>query len=176
MKLTDLLTEKRPAILKRWLDKIIEAYPANTSFFLRKEDQFANPIGHTIRQGTEAIFDALLDGVDLGKIAPFLDGIIRIRAVQEGLPSEGINFIFALKTIIREMLGPPVQDFQIAEDLLVLESRIDSIALLAFDNFMKCREKIYELKANETRNMTFRLLQKAGIVGEIPGEDPGAKQ
>jgi hypothetical protein len=29
---------------------------------------------------------------------------------------------------------------------------------------MKCREKIYELKANEARNMTFRLLQQAKLI------------
>jgi hypothetical protein len=29
---------------------------------------------------------------------------------------------------------------------------------------MKCREKIYELKANESKNMTFRLLQQARLI------------
>jgi hypothetical protein len=32
--------------------------------------------------------------------------------------------------------------------------------LYAFDLYMGCREKIYDLKAQESRNMTFRLLQK----------------
>jgi hypothetical protein len=29
---------------------------------------------------------------------------------------------------------------------------------------MRCREKIYDLKAQEARNMTFRLLQKAQLL------------
>jgi hypothetical protein len=177
MKLIDFLAEKRPAILKKWLEKIIETYPADSSFFLsRQKDQFTNPIGHTIRQGAEALFDALRNEADIETMAPFLDGIIRIKAVQEGLPSNGVSFIFALKAIIRETLGQSIKGDDIAQEFLQLESRIDSVALLAFDNFMKCREKIYELKANETRNMTFRLLQKARILSEIPGEESAPEQ
>ncbi len=173
MNLIDLLSEKRPAILKRWLDVTVDYYPAETSLFLKKQnDQFANPIGHTLAEGTEAIFDALLCGADDDKSAPFLDSIMRIRAVQEGSPSRALVFIFLLKGIIREILGSAVQEIAVAEELVELESRIDAMALRAFDNFIKCREKIYELKANETRNMTYRLLQKAQMICEIPGEEP----
>jgi hypothetical protein len=31
---------------------------------------------------------------------------------------------------------------------------------------MKCREKLYDIKANELRNMTFRLLQRVNDIGE----------
>ncbi len=173
MNLIDLLSEKRPAILKRWLDVIVESYPSGTSIFLKNQpDQFANPVGYTIAQGTEAIFDGLLRGVDAEKAASFLDSIIRIRAVQEGPPSRALVFILLLKGIIRETAGQTAHDPSIAEELVELESKIDAIALRAFDSFIKCREKIYELKSNETRNMTYRLLQKAHMICEIPGEEP----
>ena len=177
MNLIDLLSEKRPAILKRWLDVTVDTYPAETSLFLKKQkDQFANPVGHTLAQGTEAIFDALLYGDDAEKSeksASFLDSIMRIKAVQEGAPSRALVFIFLLKAIIREILGQAVQEPSIAEELAALESSIDALGLRAFDSFIKCREKIYELKANETRNMTYRLLQKAQMLCEVPGEEPG---
>ncbi len=62
-----------------------------------------------------------------------------------------------------------------AEELVIFESRIDAIALHAFDSFMKCREKIYEIKTNETKNMTFRLLQKAQLISQTKEseESPG---
>ncbi len=177
MNLIDLLSEKRPAILKRWLDVTVDYYPAETSLFLKKQnDQFANPVGFTIAEGTEAIFDALLRGADAEKCAPFLDSIIRIRAVQEGSPSRALVFIFLLKGIIREVLGPAAQEIPVAEELIELESRVDAIALRAFDNFIKCREKIYELKANETRNMTYRLLQKAQMLCDVPDEESGVRE
>jgi hypothetical protein len=182
MNLKDLLSAKRPAILKRWLDVTVDAYPAETSLFLKKQkDQFANPVGHTLAQGTEAIFDALLCGADdekSEKSSSFLDSIIRIKAVQEGPPSRALVFIFLLKGIIRETLGQAAQEHSIAEELAALEASIDAIGLRAFDSFIKCREKIYELKANETRDMTYRLLQKAQMLCEIPGEEsePGGRE
>jgi len=36
--------------------------------------------------------------------------------------------------------------------------------------YMKCREKIYEIKANEARNMTFRLLQQAKLIADNDDE------
>jgi hypothetical protein len=177
MNLIELLSEKKTAILKRWLDATFDTYPAETSIFLKNQkDQFANPVGHTLAQGTEAIFDALLCGTDAEKSTLFLEGIIRIRAVQEGPPSRALVFIFLLKGIIREILGQAAQERPIAEELAELDSAIDAIGLRSFDSFMKCREKIYELKTNETRNMTYRLLQKARLLREIPGEEPGHEE
>jgi hypothetical protein len=37
---------------------------------------------------------------------------------------------------------------------------------------MQCREKIYELKANEMKNRTFRAFERAGLVSEIPADTP----
>jgi len=48
------------------------------------------------------------------------------------------------------------------------------LGLLAFDIFMRCREKLYDIKANEMRHMTFRLLQQANLICEQPGEEPDA--
>jgi hypothetical protein len=58
--------------------------------------------------------------------------------------------------------------------LLALESRIDSLALFSFDIFVACREKLYDIKANELRNMTFRLLQKVNVSDEDEGKEPGS--
>ncbi|MBF0557508.1 MAG: RsbRD N-terminal domain-containing protein [Nitrospirae bacterium] len=171
MSLKDLLLEKRAAILKRWLDAIYQTYPAETSIFLQKQkDQFANPVGYTLAQGTEAILDGLLSGADTESATPFIDSIMRIRAVQEGAPSRALVFIFLLKGIIRELLGQSLLERHLAEEMALLESAIDALALRAFDSFVKYREKIYDLKANETKNMTYRLLQQARLLVEIPGE------
>jgi hypothetical protein len=35
---------------------------------------------------------------------------------------------------------------------------------------MRCREQIYDLKANEMRNWTYRLLKRAKMVKEVPAE------
>jgi hypothetical protein len=171
MDLRNLLSEKRPAILKRWFDAVLETYPADTSNFLKKQkNQFTNPVGHTIYQGMEHILEELLRGTDLDKLVPSLDNIVRIRAVQDLTPSQAVSFILFLKKIIREELGNNVREHSACGDILGLEDRIDTLALMSFDIYISCREKIYELKANETKRLTYRLLQRANLVCEMPDE------
>lgn len=162
------LKDKKPAILKNWFNAIADTYPSDTAGFLKKKKaQFANPVGYTITEGIEGLFDALLKGMIPDTVNAFLDGIIRIRAIQDFAPSEAVAFVFQLKKSIREELGTEVLSQPgMAEELTAFDSAVDDLALFAFDIFMKCREKIYELKANEARSMTFRLLQKARLIEE----------
>ncbi len=169
MNLQDFLRKKKASILKRWFQLILETYPADASGFLKKEkDRFANPVGHSISSGIEALYEELLGGRDPANISRVLDEIIRVRAVQDFSPSRAIGFIFYLKKCIREELGDELRDDRIAGEFLKLESRIDNLALLSFDIYMKCREKMYEIRANEVKNRTFMLLERAGLVCGIP--------
>jgi hypothetical protein len=137
-----------------------------------KEGRFANPVGHSVAAGVEGIFEDLLQGIDKDKVSVFLDNIIRIRAIQEFTPSQAISFVFFLKRIIREELAGEVREKSLSDELTLFENDIDSMGLLAFDIFMSCREKLYDIKANEMKNMTFRLLQKANLICEKPEEGP----
>lgn len=166
MNLKEHLIEKKPAILKKWFDAIADTYAKDTAGFLKKQKaQFTNPIGYTLAEGTEKLFDALLQGMLPDTVSAFLDSMVRIRAIQEFSPSEALSFIFQLKKVIREELGSEILlQPGISAELVVFESAIDDLALFAFDIFMQCREKIYDLKANEARSQTFRLLQQARII------------
>jgi hypothetical protein len=166
MDLKQYLTEHKSAIQKKWFDDIAGTYPNETSNFLKKQKaQFTNPVGYTLSEGLEHLFDALLQGMLPDTVTRFLDSIVRIRAIQEFTPSEAVSFIFQLKKVIRQELGAEIlQQPGIAGELSAFESTIDDLALFAFDLYVKCREKIYELKANEARNMTFRLLQQARLI------------
>jgi len=166
MNLKHHLIEKKPVILKAWFNSVAESYQSDTAGFLKKQKaQFTNPVGFTFAEGLEGLYDAVLQGVILDRVSSFLDSIIRIRAIQEFNPSEAVSFIFQLKKVVRQELGPEVLQQQgISAELAAFESAIDDLALFAFDIFMKCREKIYELKANEARSMTFRLLQQARLI------------
>ncbi|MEK6690110.1 MAG: RsbRD N-terminal domain-containing protein [Nitrospirota bacterium] len=178
MELKNLLSEKRDVILERWFDLILKSYPADTSSFLRNQkNQSTNPVGHTILKSIEGLFDKLIEGLDHtsgDSWSSFLDNIIRIKAVQDFTPSHALSFIFDLKKIIREELknDPVLNSIQdnsgsgngITVELSKLDSRIDALALDSFDIYMKCREKIYDLKAKEFENKTFRLLQMANLI------------
>lgn len=175
MKINHLLLENKPKIIKKWFDLILETYPADTANFLKAQNnRFHNPVGHTIFEGIEGLFEELIDGMDSDRVAKCLDNIIRIRALQELTPSRAISFIFLLKKVIREDLANEIREHQLFEELMTLESIIDDLANISFDIFMKCREKLYELKAKEVRNLTIRLLQRANMTEEKKTEENSA--
>jgi hypothetical protein len=112
----------------------------------------------------EVIFDGLIRDPGKEDLSGFPDDIVRLRAVQDLLPSQALAFLFSLKGIIREELRAEIAGQDLSDALLSLESRIDSLALSAFDIFMQCREKIYEIRANELKRANFRHLQRADVM------------
>jgi hypothetical protein len=174
MTLEKFLSEKKPAIVEKWFHLVLASYPADTTNFLKtQKDPFTNPVGHTIHQGVEKILNELIHGIDIERVSPFLDSILRVRAVQDLTASQAVSFIFSLKSVIREEMERDRNFSLPLDELRELDSRIDSLALASFDVFMKCREKLYEIKANELRRMTFRLVQRANALGgEADAESP----
>jgi hypothetical protein len=151
MKLKVLLKQRRQAIIDRWLSLIIKTYPADAAKFMgRESNQFSNPVGHTFAREIETLFDALVGDAGTPAVNSSLDEINKIRAVQDHTASRAVAYIFFLKTAIREEIDEKSEG-RIVEDLLSLESQIDGMALLAFDSYMRCREKLFEIKCDDIR-------------------------
>ncbi len=173
MGLEGLLEKHHRTIVNKWFDSVVRTYPADTARFLKKQkDPFANPVGRTTFNGVEGMYDQLRGEMDDEAIVSFLDPIIRIRAVQGFTPSKAAGFVFSLKSIIRETIGGQLREKEDLEGLMALEARIDRLGLLAVDIFMGCREKIYQLKANEIRNRVFSAFHRAGLVADTPEDGP----
>ena len=175
MVLEDLLSRKKSVILDRWLQLILESYPADASRFLKQEkDRFANPVGYTISQEIEVLYEQLLHGMDSDKLATCLDNMIRIRSVQDFSPSQTIAFTFLLKKAIREELASHIAERQGFEELLRFESRIDRVVLLALDIYMKCREKVHQIRVNEVKNekeSALKLLERMSPIYGKPANE-----
>lgn len=177
MRFQDLLSQKKDAILERWLWLVMETYPEDTSRLLEREkDRFMNPVRFTVSREIDALFEELLHEMNHDRISASLDQVIRIRSVQDFSPSQAIQFVFLLKRAIEEVLGKGIRERQFLEEWLQLQSKVDEMALLAFDLYMECREKICEIKVREAkagRERAFRLLERIGVVkGKIEkGED-----
>jgi hypothetical protein len=174
MGLVNILSDKRSTIVKKWRDVIVDTYPSDTQRFIRKEkDQFANPVGNIILKDIETLYDELIKDGDNDKITSCLENIIRIRAVQDFRPSQAIGFVLQLKRLIREVLGPQALSNGFSGESQALENRIDDIALLAFDIYAQCRQKIYEIRVNEVKNHLGKLLERANLTLEIPEQKSG---
>ena len=165
------LVSQKEAIAGKWLTRVIDTYPPETARFLRSQkDPFANPVGHATRQGLNTLVELLNAELDETAARAALDPVIRVRAIQAFSPAQAVGFVFELKAILRECLGPASQN---SEELGLLEGRVDQLALVAFDIYMQCREKIYELKANEMKNTTYKAFARAGLIKD---PDQGAGQ
>ena len=159
------LSQNKQIILERWQELIWGTYPAETARFLQKNNQFENPVGHDIREGIQGIFDGILQCQDKKVFYPFLDKIVRIRAVQSFSPSQAVAVVFFLKQAVREELRKEIAAHKIPYgELLTFESKVDEMALLTFDVYMECREKLSEIRINEVKNRTYKLLQKANLI------------
>jgi hypothetical protein len=175
-KLKNILIESQQKILQEWFAIVVETYPAETAKFLKSQkDPFANPVGRAVRNGVEDLFDELIGGINREHAGACLDSMIRIRAIQNFTPSEAIGFIFSLKDVIRKISGKKIVEMNLLEELHAFESEIDNLGLIAFDIYMKCREKIYEIKANEFRNRHYSAFRRAGLISEVP-DDPALEQ
>ncbi len=167
-----LLHKRKTAIARRWLDKTLETYSPDSSAFLkRNKDQFANPVGKAFSDGTQAIVDGLFaeaEPVDPRELCSHLESMIKIRSLQELTPSEAVSFVFILKEAVREELADHISHEGNLDELLTFETRIDQLALFAFDIYTKCREKVFELRINEVKRTGYRQLRKAGLIVDDP--------
>jgi hypothetical protein len=170
MGLKTVLSQRKNHLVQKWFNAVVDTYPADASKFLKNQkDPFGNPVGNITSKGLECLFDALLlNDMKRDVLLSALDPIIRIRTVQDFSPSQATCFILLLKKIIRDDLKQNQKIKAFANEISLLEDRIDELLLLSFDIYVKCREKIYELKANEVKNRTFRAFERAGLIREEP--------
>jgi hypothetical protein len=160
----DLLKKNKAAILERWFHLILETYPANTATMMRKDkNQFTNPVGSTLSREIEVLFKNLCEGSQDEKCQASLDSILKIRSVQDFSPSKAVGFIFLLKRAIGEILKNEICKESVMDEWLKFQSKIDDLALQAFDIYMNCREKICEIRINQARvekEMAFRMIER----------------
>jgi hypothetical protein len=130
-------------VAERWIERTLASYPAEVHSLLSGEqDPFRNPAGHAIKESLTTLARELLGEMNEKAIATALDALVRLRAVQDFRPSEALRFIFDLRDVVAEVAGSLPQ---------VLERRIDELALIAFDQYMACRDQIAGLREKELR-------------------------
>lgn len=131
-------------ILEQWFTLAIEPYPGETVRFLASEkDRFRNPVGFALRENLAILVQELHGKMDLSVITSALQAIVRLRAVQNISASQAVEFIFQLRPLVRELM--PEYDAEL------LGSRIDQLALIVFEEYVRCREQLSEIRVSESR-------------------------
>ena len=113
-----------------------------------------------MKEGLSALVEEVLGGMDPGRVSAALDGIVRMRAVQDFTAGQAVSFVFLLRDVVRTHLGDGEEARRLAE------RRIDELAVVAFDLFMACREKMYEIRAEALKRSIYvetRLDRKRAV-------------
>ena len=175
MELEKYLTEHRRKLVDKWVAAVIETYPKDSvKFFLNTKDPFANPVGNTIKRSIDLLFaEVIKQKMDPAAVNEAMDPIIRLRAVQEFSPSRAIAFILTIKHLLSDALKKHRTDKEVALFLENVAANTDELILIAVDIYGKCREKIYLLRINQSKESLKKLLIKNDLLCEIP--DPNSQ-
>lgn len=172
MSLFDTLAARRETVLDRWFDAIVDTYPGLSSVFLHKKHPFGNPVGVGISTALTGVYDELLAPCLGEGTAALVESIMRIRSVQDFSPAQAAAVFFLLKPVVHEICAGDLAADGLA-DYLVLESRIDALALMAFEAHSRFREQIFEMRIADFKQRFSGLMRRHNIVCELPGAGPG---
>ena len=168
-RLKGLIEKEKGEIIKKWFEATLQTYAPDTArFYKSQKDQFANPVGNITAKGLAFLLDQLLGNFDPDAVRAHLDPIVRIRAVQDFTPSRATAFILSLKNVLRKCLADELRDAGAVMELLAFESRIDQLCLAAFDIYMACKEKLYQISANDMRSQALKAFRRAGLIVDEP--------
>ncbi|MBW2521149.1 MAG: RsbRD N-terminal domain-containing protein [Deltaproteobacteria bacterium] len=143
-----MLASKKKAIAGKWIEAVLDTY-GSPGFFKKQKDRFANPIGATISEGLQELYDVLVENRELAEAAAPLESIIKMRAVQDFTPSKAVSFVFLLKHIVHQEMAGEADGERVRKGLAALDARLDRVALMAFDLYMECRERLHRIRVNE---------------------------
>lgn len=158
-----VLWPHKETMTRRWVDTVHGTYPFDTVGFLRtRRDRFANPVGYRTEEAAKALMDVVFsDTPDEEPIRRAVDEIVRVRAIQDMSPEHAVGIFFAMKQIIRETLRESGQLAEVLDALLMVESRIDSVVLLAFGAYARSRETLHKLRVEENKRQYSQILRLA---------------
>lgn len=186
MKALKLFRTYKKDVTDAWTEAVFATYPLETTGFLRtRRDPFSNPVAHMTREAADILFDAMIgEDVSPAQVKAALERFVKLRAVQKFAPSQNMAVFYLMKPILREKVLPELRLKGQLDAYLAAESRLDSLALLAFDIYTRARETVAEARIREIRNQHAQLARWAQRLEDGPpplgetgsGEDAATAQ
>ena len=170
MDIAELCSNRREALVDRWVNRFFASYPLDSKGFMRtSRDRFANPVGETTRHSALVLFDAVI-GMDAepDTVKQALHDLIWIRAVQDMPPAKAVGALYLLKDILRsdvlpECLKPELAGQNMLNAYLDMESRIDTLGLMALDMYSEARERVFRIRVEEVKRSQSQVIRLAKL-------------
>lgn len=172
MESREILRKNKKEVVSNWVEAVFATYPLETTGFLRtKHDPFANPVAHMTREAANILYDAMSgEEVDPAVIKASLERFIKLRAVQKFNPGESMAVFYLMKPVLRKFVFPEMRSSANLDDYLEVESRLDTLALLAFDMYVKARDTVAEARIKEIKNQYAQLARWAQKLENGPSD------
>ncbi|MFU8819159.1 MAG: RsbRD N-terminal domain-containing protein [Desulfurivibrio sp.] len=162
MRLLQFLRDNKGDIQDRWVSLVLDSYSQDAAaIFKREQDRFANPVGYSTRHTLTTLYSLLFDHdtPQFDQLGAALEDFIKIRAVQTFTPASAVAFVYDLKGVVRKAAARE-RDLETAPgDWERLHDTLDTVALLVFDLYMACRERLYKAQLHEYKSMNHMLTQ-----------------
>ena len=170
MDIAELCSNRRDALVERWVNKFFASYPLDSKGFMRiSRDRFANPVGETTRIAASVLFDAVI-GLDAepSAVKQALHDLIWVRAVQDMPPSKAVGALYLLKELLREevlpeCLKPENSGQKVLKEYLDMESRLDTLGLMALDMYSDARERVFRIRVEEVKRSQSQVIRLAKL-------------
>ena len=115
------------------------------------------------------LFDAVI-GMDAepDTVKQALHDLIWIRAVQDMPPAKAVGALYLLKDILRsdvlpECLKPELAGQNMLNAYLDMESRIDTLGLMALDMYSEARERVFRIRVEEVKRSQSQVIRLAKL-------------
>lgn len=163
MNVSAIFQEHSKEIISAWIDIVHSTYHFDTKGFLRtKKDRFCNPVGEMTETVAKYLYDAVAgEPIDVTVVSGKLERFVKLRSVQDFSPSQGIGILYLMKPIMRTKLMPLFVAANKLDDYLEAESRLDTLALMAFDIYISTRETLAEMRIKEIRDQHAQIVRWA---------------
>ncbi len=163
MSILETFREHRATVTEQWVNAVFGSYALDTVGFLRtRTDQFCNPVGEITLTVAGYLFDAVAgEHMIEEKLDEALQRFVRLRSVQDFPPSQGIGVLYVLKQIFRDTFLEQMEKTGQMAAYLEAESRLDTLALMAFDMYIASRETLAEQRISEIRTQHSQLVRWA---------------
>lgn len=172
MNVLQTFQDHRKSLVEQWINAVFSSYPLDTTGFLRtRQDQFCNPVGEITATVAGHLYDAVAgEHIIAERVEQALERFVKLRSVQDFPPSQGMGVIYVFKHLLRETLLPLfVKGGKVAE-YLEAESRLDTLALMAFDMYLASRETLAEQRIKEIRDQHSQVVRWAQHAGNKSAE------
>lgn len=131
-------TMDKEKIIKAWVDRILAGYPVKPVF----------EVVDYVEDAARRIFNGILTLHRSGELSAdvddAIDDLMRFLATDRNLsPGESIRLISELRDMMADGIGLR------GEDRLKFNLRVEELMFRAFNAYMACREKIFELRLKE---------------------------